>query len=130
MTTRTTADPGRLFRSVLMLAQVDRPSDLHAASYRFWGRDGEAIYFGSTDRLDGRLNRHLKVSTWVQFAFSGEVLWYPSLGQARIAEIAAIGECDPLFNIEGASPGARRRLVEYLVLNGRLDLLAPAVKLG
>lgn len=130
MTTATTQDRRRLFRSVLAQAQMERPHGAYAGVYGFRGEGGEHVYIGSTDGLEQRLNRHLLVSTWVQFACSGAVVWYASLGEARVAEMIAIGERQPLFNIAGTRPGARRRLVDYLVACDRLDLLAPAVKLG
>lgn len=130
MITETSVDPKRLFRSLLLQAHIDQPTGFYAASYQFQDQDGRHVYIGSTDQLDARFKRHISVSTWVQFAHSGQIVWHPSLGQSRITETLAIGEHDPLFNIAGTSPGARRRLVEYLVACRRLDLLTPAVKLG
>lgn len=99
--------------------------------YRWYDWDDRLLYIGITRDLAGRQEAHAKRSSWARFAAVCNVERYPDRASAEVAERTAIETEQPLFNhVYNDTPEARQRLVEYLVENGHLDLLAPAVGRG
>jgi hypothetical protein len=99
--------------------------------YRHWDADGRLLYVGIAQRPTARKRQHEVSSPWMAFQVEMTVEPFGSRTDAEAAEAEAIRTEQPLFNVAGnESPGARRRLVEYLVKHGRTDLLAPAVSRG
>lgn len=98
------------------------------ALYRWYDIDDALLYVGISSELPVRVNAHFKRSTWMEFAVRSSVARYETREEAEAAEEAAIKAEHPLFNqTHNNTPESRERLVEYLVMRGRTDLLAPAV---
>lgn len=96
--------------------------------YRHWDADGRLLYVGIAKRPMARERQHEASSPWMVFQAEMTVEPFGSRADAEAAEAEAIRTEEPLFNVAGnESPGARRRLVEYLVKHGRTDLLAPVI---
>lgn len=106
------------------------PPGMTTALYRPYDADGVLLYVGITDRLAQRRSMHRRNSSWSAFAVRTDLEWFADRQNAEAAEVAAIQAEVPLFNERHASPEAKIRLVEYLIANGRLDLLSPAVSRG
>lgn len=101
------------------------------ALYRYFDIADLLLYAGISDRLRMRTGDHVKGSSWMDFAVRSTIERFPSREIALEAEEQAIKAEHPLFNHQhNNTPEARRRLVEYLVSQDRLDLLAPAVSRG
>jgi predicted GIY-YIG superfamily endonuclease len=101
------------------------------ALYRWYDGDDVLLYVGITGDVATRQSSHAKKSSWAEFAARCAVERFPDRASAEDSERAAIENERPLFNhVHNDSPDARRRLVEYLVAQGRTDLLAPAVSRG
>lgn len=101
------------------------------ALYRYYDAYDLLLYVGISDRLYTRTGKHIQRSSWMDFAARSTIERFPSREEALTAEEAAIKAERPLFNHQhNASPEAQKRLIEYLVSHGRLDLLAPAVSRG
>jgi len=101
------------------------------ALYRYYDKRKTLLYIGISGRLPRRVIGHAKESSWMEFAASSTVEGFPSRSEAAAAEVAAIKAERPLFNQKhNNTPEARRRLIDYLVKQKRLDLLAPAVSRG
>lgn len=109
------------------------PPQVPARTALYWhfDRDDVLLYVGVTEALVVRGKNHARSSSWAEFAVRAEVRWFPSRQDAERAEREAIEAERPLFNhVHNDTPEARARLVEYLVANGRTDLLSPAVSRG
>lgn len=99
--------------------------------YRWYDGAGRLLYIGITGDLLTRQASHSRKSSWVQFAAGSTIERHPTREAALASEERAIKLELPLFNKQhNDTPEARRRLVEYLIERGRLDLLAPAVSRG
>lgn len=126
---RSTAGPDPA--PVLSLCNPARESSPETALYRWWDDADLLLYVGISDELFSRVNGHAKDSSWMEFAARSAITRYPSRAEAAAAEVEAIKSEHPLFNQKhNNTPGARRRLVEYLIERDRLDLLAPSVSRG
>jgi predicted GIY-YIG superfamily endonuclease len=101
------------------------------ALYRWWDEADILLYIGVAGDLGSRTKGHVKGSSWMEFVARSAVERHPTRGAALAAETAAIKAEHPLFNFQhNNTPEARRRLVEYLIEHGRLDMLAPVVSRG
>jgi predicted GIY-YIG superfamily endonuclease len=101
------------------------------ALYTYHDADGEVLYVGITDNLTDREFAHVKKSSWMQLAAGSNIERFPTREQAEAEEKRRIKALRPLFNSQhNDDPAAPRRLVEYLIRQGRTDLLAPAVSRG
>lgn len=101
------------------------------ALYRYFDVEGHLLYVGITGDLAVREVSHIRDSSWMDFAARATIERYPTRRAALDAERDAIEAEKPLFNVtHNEWPGAARRLVEYLVEQGRTDLLSPAVSRG
>lgn len=101
------------------------------ALYRWFDVADALLYVGISDGLSTRTGSHIKASSWMDFAARSTIERYPDRDEAKVAEKAAIKAEHPLFNHQhNDTPEARRRLVEYLLAQDRIDLLAPAVSRG
>lgn len=95
------------------------------ALYRWYDAEGALLYIGITGHLPTRQAIHAKNSAWSEFAALSRVEHYADRATAEAAEVAAILAEMPIFNRQhNDTPEARRRLVDYLTQNARLDLLA------
>jgi hypothetical protein len=105
--------------------------DAATALYRYFDEKDRLLYVGITDHLLGRTEAHVLGSSWMDYAVRSTIARYPTRREAEDAERAAIKAERPLFNdIHNRTPEARKRLVEYLVEHGRIDLLTPSVSRG
>jgi predicted GIY-YIG superfamily endonuclease len=101
------------------------------ALYRWFDWDDRLLYIGITRDVAVRSDSHSRSSSWARFAARCEVMRYPTREMVETVERQCIRDEQPLFNhIHNDSPEARQRLVAYLVEQGHLDLLAPAVSRG
>jgi hypothetical protein len=118
--------PGRSFNPLVKseLDRIDaRPPGMKSVLYRRHDAEGALLYVGVSDWPYDRAVGHGTHSLWVQFAVAGTNTWYPSRAEAEKAEKLAIATELPLFNRYHSVPGARERLVDYLVARDRHDLL-------
>lgn len=97
------------------------------ALYRHYDQDGELLYVGISVRPDLRGRDHARDSHWIDLAVRQEAQWLRCRADALAAEAEAITSERPLFNSQGAGPGRDRRLVEYLLRHGRIELLRPGL---
>jgi hypothetical protein len=103
-----------------LLAAIQKPT----AVYRYYDPDDILLYVGISETLAARGLRHIKASVWMDFAARSTISRYPTRTQARRAEIKAITTERPVFNREhNEGPEAEQRLADYLVSQGRADLL-------
>ncbi|MFG1963037.1 hypothetical protein [Nonomuraea sp. NPDC049028] len=110
-------------------SRVDPP--LQTALYRYYDERGSLLYVGITDKLFTRTMSHVESSSWMDFAVRSTINRFPSRKEAETAEREAIKTEGPLFNSQhNDTPEARKRLVEYLIEQGRTDLLVAAVSRG
>ncbi|GAA2347201.1 hypothetical protein [Dactylosporangium salmoneum] len=94
------------------------------ALYRWRDQKQALLYVGITEHVATRSYAHAATSIWWAFARRQDVEWFPSRAEAEVAERAAIRSEAPIFNkAHNASPEAAQRVVEYLTLRKRLDLL-------
>lgn len=101
------------------------------ALYRWFDWDDRLLYVGITRDMAARQESHAKASSWGRFAARCVVERYPNRECVEYAEREAIQAERPFFNhVHNDTPEARQRLVAYLVEQGHLDLLAPAVSRG
>lgn len=104
---------------------------IRTALYRWFDETDRPLYYGITDNLAARQDRHALMSTWTEFVATCHVEWFDTRYAAEEAERDLIKADQPLFNRQhNDTPEARARLVAYLVEKGRLDLLTPAVQRG
>lgn len=107
------------------------PADAGTALYRWYDADDLLLYVGISGSLNARVTDHVKGSSWMDFAVRSTIERHPNREDASAAETEAIKTERPLFNAtHNSTPEARRRLVEYLLEHGRVDLLAPSVGRG
>ena len=70
-----------------------------AVMYRVCDKAGGLIYVGSTSDFDRRLRQHAYNSWWAALADRIDLEFYPNMIQAHGAEVHAIREESPAFNI-------------------------------
>jgi predicted GIY-YIG superfamily endonuclease len=71
--------------------------------YRFYAADGELLYVGITKSLPHRLGQHESDKPWFRYVETIKVTNYGSRSHARAAEIRAIQEESPAWNIADRS---------------------------
>jgi len=99
--------------------------------YRYYDDQDRLLYVGITDNLFTRTASHIEASSWMDFAARSTIERYPTRKEAERVEREAIKAEEPLFNsLHNATPEAQKRLVEYLIEQGRTDLLVAAVSRG
>lgn len=107
------------------------PPSVTTALYRYYDTEDRLLYVGITDNLIVRTLDHVQGSSWAEFATRATIERHPTRKEAEDAERAAIKAERPLFNSQHQdTPEARRRLVEYLIEQGRTDLLVAKVSRG
>ncbi|MEU8197435.1 hypothetical protein AB0C10_26965 [Microbispora amethystogenes] len=107
------------------------PPTVTTALYRYYDAQDRLLYVGITDNLIGRTMDHVQRSSWSEFATRATIERYPTRKEADEAERAAITAERPLFNAQYQdTPETHRRLVEYLIEQGRTDLLVAKVSRG
>jgi DNA-binding transcriptional ArsR family regulator len=118
--------------AVPVLCDLDAiADDGETALYRWPDGAARLLYVGVSGDLAVRAWSHAKRSSWMAFAAEPAVEWFPTRSAALEAERIAIETEQPLFNVQyNDTPEAERRLVEYLIKRGRLDMLAPVVSRG
>lgn len=87
--------------------------------YRWFDDDDVLLYLGITVNPRAREAHHRGYAWWAQWAARVEVspVGYASEAEARAAEVAAIAEERPVFNLAD-NPGGYRRRPEYLARRG------------
>lgn len=84
------------------------------ALYRHDDADGVLLYVGISDRLAKRTNEHGKSADWADWIAASRAEWFPTRDAALAAEREAIEQERPIFNRQGAAPGADERRQRYL----------------
>lgn len=83
--------------------------------YRHFDAGGTLLYVGITNSSSRRESGHLLNSIWHGMSASRTEEWFPNRTDAEAAEVKAIKDEEPLFNIEGnASTRALLRVRRYL----------------
>jgi hypothetical protein len=83
--------------------------------YRHFDADGTLLYVGITSSSSRRESGHLLNSLWHGMSASRTEEWFPNRADAEAAEVKAIKDEEPLFNIEGnASTRALLKVRRYL----------------
>lgn len=72
------------------------------ALYRFYDQDDRLLYVGITEKVAIRWRAHARQSLWWHEVSRKTVAWFPSRDEAATAEVAAIQEEHPLYNITHA----------------------------
>lgn len=70
------------------------------ALYRLYDRDGNLLYVGVTNNLRRRWDMHSRDQTWWHLVTRREAEWLPDRASAEAAEITAIQDERPRFNID------------------------------
>lgn len=73
--------------------------------YRAYDADGRLIYIGATSELMNRWDQHEALSWWYEMAAWVEAEPYPTRDAAFAAEMVAIQEEQPAFNIRHTTDG-------------------------
>lgn len=73
------------------------------ALYRLFGADGTLLYVGVTRDIPSRFAQHEVYKPWWPRVARKTMTWYGSRNEALTAELAAIADEGPLFNIKGVS---------------------------
>lgn len=77
------------------------------ALYRFFGGDGQLLYVGITDRPGRRWETHMRRKPWWLDVQRQELEWHPDRETAMAAEVAAIlNEC-PRYNLRHSTTGPK-----------------------
>ncbi len=84
---------------------VRRLADMHAV-YRMWDHAGRLLYIGMSGRAGRRFDQHAE-KRWFPLVSTITLEWYATHAQARLAELRAIADEKPRYNIAG-SPIAKR----------------------
>jgi predicted GIY-YIG superfamily endonuclease len=95
-----------------MTAELDpgvirRLADMHAV-YRMYDQGGRLMYIGMSGRAGRRFDQHAE-KRWFPLVSTITLEWHATHAQARIAEIRAIADEKPRYNISG-SPVAKRAM--------------------
>jgi predicted GIY-YIG superfamily endonuclease len=69
------------------------------ALYHFYGADDQLLYVGITERLGERWEAHMRTKPWWPAVRRQTVHWYPTRAKAAAAEVAAIVDEKPLYNV-------------------------------
>ena len=79
------------------------------ALYRWFNADHELLYVGISQTLFNRVKDHAKGSDWVHQASYMTVSWYETRHEVETAELGAIRNEGPLYNITGNNnPGVKK----------------------
>jgi hypothetical protein len=73
--------------------------DVPTALYRLFNAATVLIYVGISDSLKVRMRNHADTKPWWPEVASKTIEWYPTWGEAKDAETAAIAEERPLYNL-------------------------------
>lgn len=69
------------------------------ALYRFFGRDGTLLYVGITEHLGTRWHSHSRKKPWWPEVQRHTAEWYPTRAEAAAAEVEAIRNEHPRYNV-------------------------------
>ncbi len=103
-------------RVVTDLSEIpDAPPGMTTALYRRFDGGGTLLYLGITDFLQLRCKHHDRYSVWAPLAARMTVEWFATRTEAEAAEVAAIRNEHPVFNLQHAGPEAEGRRAAYLL---------------
>jgi hypothetical protein len=84
------------------------------AVYRYYDADDVLLYVGISKQLAVRERTHIQNAVWMKYATRSAITRYPSKLEARRAEVSAIKNEHPVFNVAGNNtPEAQERRREY-----------------
>jgi hypothetical protein len=95
------------------------------ALYRFYGAGDQLLYAGITERLGKRWETHMRSKPWWPDVRRQTVHWYPTRAQAAEAEVAAIVDEMPLYNVVHST--RHRGGVDVVTALSALDAAARAI---
>lgn len=84
---------------------VRRLADMHAV-YRMFDHAGRLLYVGMSGRAGRRFDGHSE-KRWFPLVSTITLEWHANHAQARLAEIRAIAEEKPRYNVRGSSVALR-----------------------
>lgn len=102
---RRTGHPGPRFRTPELASRYHyRMSNRvggssRTALYRLYGDGDQLLYVGITERLGERWAAHMRRKPWWSNVRRQTVHWYPTRSKAANAEVAAIVDEKPLYNV-------------------------------
>lgn len=101
--------------------------------YRFYNKDNELLYVGITHRIPDRIGQHRKSKPWQEVA-KITLEHYPSRHDVLVAEVEAISEEDPKWNLSPGhvrlADGASKGKATYLTAAQRTLLRGIASRKG
>jgi hypothetical protein len=95
------------------------------ALYRFYGAGDQLLYVGITERLGKRWETHMRNKPWWPDVRRQTVHWHPTRAQASEAEVAAIVDEKPLYNVVHST--RHRGGVDVVTALSALDAAARAI---
>lgn len=86
------------------------------ALYRFWNAEGHLLYVGLTVDPGARWKAHGREKSWWTEVVTVTLEWFPDRDSVEIAEIKAIREEKPRYNVVHNQPVAEEPQVELTVV--------------
>jgi antitoxin (DNA-binding transcriptional repressor) of toxin-antitoxin stability system len=86
--------------------------DHRTALYRFFDEGGALLYVGITANVEGRFAHHEQNKEWWPQVAEKTIDWFDTRPPARAAELQAIHDERPVYNINGSPWAAGRRELE------------------
>lgn len=87
----------------MALAANLRSDQQRTALYRFFDKKDRLLYVGITDRLGERWSTHMRTKPWWSKVHRQTAEWHNTRKAAAAAEIAAIQDEKPLYNVAHAA---------------------------
>lgn len=79
---------------------VDKTRHQPTTLYRIFDANGRLIYVGQSQRMGFRMQTHERSSWWFELAARIEIEEFPTRDAAMAAEVIAIQEEQPAFNVK------------------------------
>jgi len=96
----STPDPVGALEDQLYMPEIpEQPDGAAALIYRLFDDEGELLYIGCTVHPRKRFHSHRRRQPWWDEVADSELMWYPSVEAAAVAEQQAIRTEQPIYNI-------------------------------
>ena len=95
-----TPDPVGALEDLLYMPEIpEQPDGAVALVYRLFDDEGALLYIGCTVHPRKRFHSHRRRQPWWDEVTDSELMWYPSVEVAALAEQQAIRTEQPIYNI-------------------------------
>ena len=102
------------FRERREYSSIHPHSTGECSLYRYFDKHGQLLYVGIAADPNLRDEQHRTNSKWHRFQVERTVEWHPTRDDAHAAEVAAIQNEDPVFNLTHASARQKKAALDYL----------------